>query len=173
MAGKRITGQETMIDNDDPPCAPPQVFSGGLSSYSTAVMAMAHLQAEGVASTAAAAAAPPGLEGAVDLRASAAAAAADVGQLLHRFLTRFGSEFRCAGLQRRPLESMLFKTAICGRRRRWAAAGPHLSTLWLRVQVRQALHRVLPKQIGPTRSGKQQPRECCWSAERACRLASE
>lgn len=79
-----------------------QVFSGGLSSYSIAVMVMAHLQAEGMASSAlvavaaaAAAAQYPDAEAAVDLQASPRATAADAGQLLRRFFARFGSEFRC------------------------------------------------------------------------------
>lgn len=77
------------------------MFSGGLSSYSIAVMVMAHLQAEDMASSAlvavaaAAAAQYPDAEAAVDLQASPLAAAADAGQLLRRFFARFGSEFRC------------------------------------------------------------------------------
>lgn len=72
----------------------PQVFTGGLGSYSVASMCLAHLQAEGIAvrDTAprshADAAAP-------NLRpASSATADSDCGDLLRAFLLRFGSTFR-------------------------------------------------------------------------------
>lgn len=62
---------------------------------------MAHLQAEGLAALAPAAASPAdgSAQPAVDLQATAAAAAAagtavDAGYLLHSFFTRFGSFFK-------------------------------------------------------------------------------
>ena len=77
-----------------------QVFTGGLSSYTIASMCMAHLQAEGQAAVASPpspspAAAAAAAEAVTELRAAPRAAVADAGQLLQRFLARFGSEFKC------------------------------------------------------------------------------